>query len=153
MLRRCCLCMVLVLAWANGMSTPAQCSLNLRDSAARELKRAKAQWPAFITAIRAAVRKRDHTVLKSMMASDFRYQNNYRDERIDGDSRDTALHYLKTEQMMAVLATQLNYLQSYYRDKNVHRVAGKSAGEAACPAVFEFRNKWYFTGFFCVGGE
>jgi hypothetical protein len=163
-------CLLVLLMCVVATPTPMRQSTGQRSNESEEMIKAKASWPTFFVALRRALGRHDQHVLRNMMSTDFQYQET-KDKSVSGDKRDLAFRTWSkdwpNDWWNRLLAT-FKYLGPYKKDReqnqngqynsfareSVYRGAYAGA-EGYCYAQFEFRNdgRWYFTQFYCGGGE
>jgi hypothetical protein len=131
---------------------------------AAQSSRAQRAWKPFITAFRAAVKKRDREAVSQMMSRDFYYLSSGGDENGNQDSRDEAFEYWETagigswEELDKALAQGVvpNIAMREPGNTRPSRVAPPLANNRRAIAnrsfhwyaVFEFREgRWYCIAF------
>jgi hypothetical protein len=132
--------------------------------AAQRVGRAERAWRPFITAFRAAVRRRDRDALRKMMARDFYFHSSGGDENGDEDTRDEAFELWAEPRLRAWEALEKILAQGTVRNTAMRQPGNRRPSRVAPPAansrraiesnrldwyaVFEFRDgRWYCTVF------
>jgi hypothetical protein len=125
---------------------------------------AERAWKPFLTAFRAAVKKRDREALMKMMARDFYYLSSGGDENGNEDTRDEAFEYWETSEIGAWEALDGALTKGTVPNTAMREPGSRRPSRIAPPiannpraiksrsfdwyAVFEFRDgRWYCTAF------
>ena len=133
-------------------------------ASAQRASAADRAWRPFISAFRAAVRKRDQAALRGMMARDFYYHGSGGDENGDEDTRDEAFEFWAEPRLGAWEAFEKVLAQGTVRNTAMREPGNRRPSRVAPPAansrraietnsldwyaVFEFRDgRWYCTTF------
>lgn len=121
-------------------------------------------WRPFITAFRAAVKRRDREALRRMMARDFYYHSSGGDENGDEDTRDEAFDFWDERRVGGWEALEKVLAQGAVPNTAMREPGNRKPSRVAPPiansrraiesnsfewyAVFEFREgRWYCTVF------
>jgi hypothetical protein len=121
-------------------------------------------WRPFISAFRAAVKRRDQAALRKMMAADFFYHGSGGDENGDEDTRDEAFEFWAEPRLQAWESLEKILSQGTVRNTALREAGNRRPSRVAPPAannrraleshrvdwyaVFEFRDgRWYCTVF------
>lgn len=139
---------------------------NLRTPGVTVVSDAERAWKPFLSAFRAALKRRDREALKTMMARDIFFSGGGGDDDGDGDTREEAFRFwdernVRGWEAFDKVMAKGTVPKAAWRDgggraKHVGRVAPPAAnsrrnvrrGAVDWYAVFEFRDgRWYCTVF------